>query len=314
MKTLLSCILLLALSRAGAAPVEMNSTLDGLGYLPDAARKAPTLPMGSTRAKVSKAGSFSQRDEKQAGFTVGMDAFAWAGTLQADGNEMRWRLFAPTVTGNVRCPLVVFLHGLGEAGADNTAQFKHDEFLVFAQPAIQRACPAYVLAPQHARGESWGGPVVEQPRFQLRMLVALIDQLRVKFPVDLSRIYIVGLSSGAGGVIDAVTLYPDVFAAGVAISNTHGSPYMIAERRRKPSPVWFFINDGESQPILDNAKTLPDAMARWGSDIRLTVADKRAGHAAWQWSFFHPDLLPWLFRQQLSVRPSYFEAADRARK
>lgn len=94
------------------------------------------------------------------------------------------------------------------------------------------------------------------------------------------------------------------------MSCSHGSPYTVDKRGRKPFPVWFFHNDGDEEPVLVRAKILPDAMAKWGVDIRVTIAEKQKGHAARQWCLFQPELIPWIFSKKLETKPSYFEKLD----
>lgn len=276
-----------------------------LDYLPKNITRPAKMQVGAggafaKKATVFRLGEQRQRTESKVEVVLGAEALKISGTLTTGDKSLPWRLFVPTLSKDGKYPMIVFLHGLGEAGDDNKAQFKNPEFLLFVQAAMQKKFPCFVLAPQHPKGESWGSPVVEQPRLHLRMTLALIDRLKDRYPIDLTRVYVIGLSSGAAGVVDCITLYPDVFAAGIAISNAHGSPFMVNARGRKPSPVWFSLNEGEETAIIENAKHLPDALARWGTEVRVSIAKDRAGHASWQWCLFQPELPQWLFSQRIS--------------
>jgi predicted peptidase len=65
----------------------------------------------------------------------------------SDGNVLPYRLFKPkNFDATKKYPLILFLHGAGERGADNTAQVR--DALHFARPDIQDEHPCFIVAPQ----------------------------------------------------------------------------------------------------------------------------------------------------------------------
>ncbi len=62
----------------------------------------------------------------------------------ADGKTLGYRLLKPkNYDAAKKYPLVIFLHGAGERGADNAAQLKHGAPL-FAKPEVQEKYPCFV--------------------------------------------------------------------------------------------------------------------------------------------------------------------------
>ena len=71
------------------------------------------------------------------------------------GKVLKYRLLKPLgYNPNKSYPLVIFLHGAGERGADNVAQLKHG-MADFCKQSRREKNPCYVIAPQCPTGEKW---------------------------------------------------------------------------------------------------------------------------------------------------------------
>ncbi|HEX3602302.1 MAG TPA: hypothetical protein VHU84_19265, partial [Lacipirellulaceae bacterium] len=107
---------------------------------------------------------------------------------------------------NVPRPLILFFHGSGESGTNNTAQVNGniDNLLAAAE-----ARGAFLYAPQTNIG--WDSPTL------LGDALAMIDQAIAQRDVDPNRIYITGLSLGGGGAWNFLNLFPNRVAATVPI-------------------------------------------------------------------------------------------------
>ena len=110
-------------------------------------------------------------------------------------------------SGSGKYPLLVFLHGSGEAGKDpaqicNTASAGGPSYLIehggwpasFRNPADGRSYAFIVVSPQSDNGWSSSG---DETDHMVRYLVA-------QYRVDTSRIYLTGISAGGGGVVEYV--------------------------------------------------------------------------------------------------------------
>jgi predicted peptidase len=73
------------------------------------------------------------------------------------GLTLPYRLFkVKNPEAGVKYPLILFLHGAGERGGDNTAQLMANAgATVWATDAHQAKHPAYVIAPQCPTNEQW---------------------------------------------------------------------------------------------------------------------------------------------------------------
>jgi predicted esterase len=65
----------------------------------------------------------------------------------SDGNVLLYRLYKPKeYDANKKYPLILFLHGAGERGNNNTAQVR--DALHWARDEVQKENPCFILAPQ----------------------------------------------------------------------------------------------------------------------------------------------------------------------
>lgn len=120
-------------------------------------------------------------------------------------------------------PLVIFLHGASLCGRD-LQKVRHYGTI----DALERGLKldAFVIAPQNPGG-AWSPSKVGQ----------LIDWCEENYPIDTTRIYVLGMSLGGFGTIDVAAEFPDRIAAAIAlcggnttkkISNLNQLPLVIA--------------------------------------------------------------------------------------
>ncbi|MFC0111724.1 alpha/beta hydrolase-fold protein [Kibdelosporangium aridum] len=143
-----------------------------------------------------------------------VDDFTAGSFTDSAGFRLAFRSFHPGNSG--RYPLVITLHGGGEVADNNMTQLTGNRVAVtFAKPDRQRKHPAFVLSPQIPLPRPMEGPDGTDwtdARVQAAT-VELIDTFVASYPVDTSRIYLVGLSSGGRGIFSLLSKYPGKFAA-----------------------------------------------------------------------------------------------------
>ncbi|MFN9125485.1 MAG: alpha/beta hydrolase-fold protein [bacterium] len=155
---------------------------------------------------------------------------------KADGSVdavYRYRLVEPSgesiAKAGGKLPLIVFLHGSGERGSDNTAQLKH--FVGWtATEEFQSKAPSFVLAVQCPSNESWAPfdlkaftergefpKMAKEPSRAMKAVMQAMDEVIATKPVDRERVYLTGLSMGGFGAFDLAARRPEFFAAVVPI-------------------------------------------------------------------------------------------------
>ncbi len=187
--------------------------------------------------------------------------------------------------------MIIFLHGAGERGSDNEINLKYITDL-FLNPVNRKKFPAHVVVPQCPAGKWWAPQNWnEVQHFPADQVIRLMDEVIRTKPVDVSRIYVMGLSMGGNGAWYLLTKYPDKFAAGVPICGWGDRQQVV---NMKNIPVWVFHGDKDTVVPVEKSRELVNALTRAGSSPRYTEY-AGIGHDSWTPALAEPELLKWLF-------------------
>jgi poly(3-hydroxybutyrate) depolymerase len=224
-----------------------------------------------------------------------------SGSYSAPGDAypMPYRYFVPVgynpaATGT-KYPLVLFLHGAGERGTNNTSQLNSNAngamiFISSASPNNQSTNPCFWVAPQLN-----GNLANFDAAWIQAQLDGIIKYFIYNYNIDVDRIYITGLSMGCGGTWNMLMNYPNRFAAAAPISGWGTS----AEGPHKYVPVWAFSSaDDSTQPpsLAVNAVT---HMREAGGNPIYTAYGNSGGHNAWVSAYNSATpLVSWMMAQR----------------
>ena len=222
---------------------------------------------------------------------------------QAKGFTLGYRMLPPkNVESDKKYTLVVFLHGAGERGIDNHVQLIH-ALPKFVQPEIREKFPCYVIAPQCPVGQQWVNTpwglkqhdMPQQMSDSLAAVSSLIDDLQKDYPIDASRIYVMGISMGGYGTWDLIMRFPKRFAAAVPIC---GGADIKQASLIKDLPIWAFHGDSDTAVPTYRSQSMVAALKEAGGNPKYTEFPN-CGHNAWTPAIETPELLPWLFSKYL---------------
>jgi predicted peptidase len=203
-------------------------------------------------------------------------------TVDAHG---RLLLFLPTgfdARAGIRYPLLIFLHGSGEAGADL------EKLKVHGPPQLVSSHPdfPFIVASPQARNS------IE--RFDSSTLNAMLDELLRRLPIDPDRVYLTGLSMGGMWTYGWASQRPERFAA---IAPVCGDWDPADACRLKDVPVWAFHGAKDDVVALAGDQAMIDAVKACGGSARLTVYPE-VGHDAWTPAYADSELYRWLLQQR----------------
>lgn len=226
------------------------------------------------------------------------------------------RLYVPpdAMTSPEPRPLILFLHGAGETGTNNTSQVNGNIDNLFDEA---KARGAFLYAPQ-ATTFTWADGA------RTSTVMDMIDQAISQYNVDADRLYVTGLSMGGGGAWNMLNRFDDRFAAGVPIAAvTPGGDFNAANLVGKPTWAFHARNDGTVPTSATRgvvAHVLSAASAATviypsTNDLSLSVYQNDAvgmrftefatgGHGIWGPVYDTPEMYQWLFAQELSVPPT----------
>ncbi len=182
-------------------------------------------------------------------------------------------------------PLLLFLHGAGERGADQR-QVRSGLY-----PAVLEAearWPALIAMPQCPEGRSWSGANSVEDA-----VVALLDQLEAEHETDPERLYLTGLSMGGHGSWSLACRFPQRFAAVVPICG--GGDSFAVMRNLGKMPIWSFHGSADSVIPVGSSRALVDSLARAGNQLSRHTEYPGVGHACWDMAYRELGLAEWIF-------------------
>ncbi|MSU36651.1 MAG: phospholipase [Pedosphaera sp.] len=202
--------------------------------------------------------------------------------------KLDYLLFLPDSyrkSGKNKWPLMLFLHGAGERGANI------DTVAVHGLPKIAKAkkdFPFILVSPQCPAERTWKDDE----------LLALLDEVIAKHNVDRARVYVTGLSMGGYGSWSLGTRHPERFAAVAPICGGGDlSPVLLASKAKKAAMkslgIWAFHGAKDPVVALEESQRMTNAVRGAGcNDVKLTVYPELK-HNSWTKAYNEPELWNW---------------------
>ncbi len=200
---------------------------------------------------------------------------------------------------NEKYPLILFLHGKGEAGTDNDYHLLHGGQQHLAAVNDGRF-NGFLLYPQHeyqywTDGTDGNSSYMSPP---IQKVLDMVDFLITRYKVDPNRIMVHGLSMGGAASWYIANKRPDLFAAILPMSNG-GLPGQIPNLVN--TNIWLFQGERDVNPEPQAARLQRDRILAAGGRIRYTEY-ANVGHGTWNIAYAEPDFFSWMSDQsQLKI-------------
>jgi poly(3-hydroxybutyrate) depolymerase len=226
------------------------------------------------------------------------------------GVTLPYRLFkVKNPTPGTKYPLILFLHGAGERGDNNTAQLMANQgATVWASDAHQAEHPAYVIAPQCPANQQWVDTPWADGSYstttvpisdELSTALEIADEVAMEFEIDPARHYITGLSMGGYGTWDAIIRNPLRFAAAIPVCGA-GDPSKAD--LLKDLPIWTAHGDNDTVVPPSGSRDMVMALETAGSDVQYSEYPG-VGHDSWVQTYANEEIIDWLFTNQRPLPP-----------
>jgi predicted esterase len=204
-------------------------------------------------------------------------------------------------------PLIVWLHGAGEKGTNNTSQMNNG-VVNLANDTNQAYDPAFVMVPQlpgspGSTGAWFGGDTRGDTIISERRFLLAIEDMCQQYRIDRDRIYVMGLSLGGAGSWEISMMYPDIFAAAAPMS-LGGSPNSINRTLLVPMPIWSFCGstDGTYKPANDSS--VADVRNAGGRVIYTIYTGEGHSSDVWGTAAGNFEFYKWLMAQRRHQPPA----------
>ncbi|WP_072038950.1 prolyl oligopeptidase family serine peptidase [Flavihumibacter solisilvae] len=175
---------------------------------------------------------------------------------------------------STRWPLMLFLHGSGESGSDI------EKVKVHGPPSLaakSKQFPFIVVSPQSAVPNGW----------DVEMLYQLIQDVKKRYRVDDSRVYLTGLSMGGFGTWSLAMKYPDEFAA---IAPVCGGGDTAGIWKLRHIPIWCFHGAKDDVVLPASSIKMVEAARKYNPEVRFTLYPE-ANHNSWDSAYNSSDSL-----------------------
>lgn len=250
--------------------------------------------------------------------------------------SLNYQLYVPEdYDENKSYPILVFLHGAGERGTNNTSQLTTSTMMdeYFTEERVAKY-PCIILAPQcpdnmtwaeATAGDTWGNSNYKLENYNesayIKLLIGLMAKVEEEYNVDSTRRYITGISMGGYGTWATIMYHTDVFAA--AAPNCGGTDASKAEQL-STLPIWTFHGDQDTTVTLNGTRGTYDNMVelsetnpnvkpikyiettsnmsteKWDEikDATFIYTEyKGVGHGCWDYAFNEQYFYEWMFSQ-----------------
>jgi predicted peptidase len=187
-------------------------------------------------------------------------------------------------------PLIIYLHGSSCKG-NNLEKLKKYGPPYYLDKGMQ--VNAIVISPQCPSNKNWTVGTWFESFFK---------ELKTKYKIDPSRVYLTGMSLGGFGTWDLASRYPDIFAAVVPLCGG-GRANMV--EKMKDVPTWVFHGDQDRVVSISRSEEMVDAMKRLGSEPKFSIL-KGEGHGI-QRVYSDQTLYEWLLSHQKKAVQRFME-------
>ncbi len=204
------------------------------------------------------------------------------------------------VSDGKKYPVLVFFHGVGEAGTiyDNEFHLLHGGEQM--KNAVENGTYDGFLVYAQSQDGTWGNPLFDN-------IKVLLDSMAVSVKADLNRVCVNGLSHGGLGTWDWTFRYPWMTAGSLpmcAASTVYtGQSYV---DKVKFMPVWMFQGGLDNNPAPYTAGLVRDAIRNAGGTLTYSFYPNEA-HAVWFSAWNEPDFFGYLKRAHRLLPMALFQ-------
>lgn len=190
-------------------------------------------------------------------------------------------------------PLIIYLHGSSCKG-NNLEKLKKYGPPFYLERGMQ--VDAIVISPQCPSNKNWTVGT---------WFDSFYKELKTKYKIDPSRVYLTGMSLGGFGTWDLASRYPDIFAAIVPLCG--GGRANMAEKM-KDIPTWVFHGDLDQKVKLSRSEEMVNAMKNLGSTPKFSIL-KGQGHGI-QKVYSDQTVYEWLLSHQKKAYERIMEISN----
>ena len=180
-------------------------------------------------------------------------------------------------------PVIIFLHGRSLCGRNLNRVKRYGPLDAIVKG---RQIEALVLVPQNPGG-SWKPDKIND----------VLEWTKKHYPMDSTRVYVIGMSLGGYGTLDFAGTYPDKVAAAMALC---GGSTLKDVSGLGELPLWIMHGTADRAVPIKQSKVVVEQLKKEGKDKRLRYDWlKGASHGALARILYMTKTYDWLFSHSL---------------
>ncbi len=209
------------------------------------------------------------------------------------GNSIPYTLYIPNdYSPSKKYPVILYLHGAGSIGTDNTTQlsalgnmFLHNGDIV---------SNAFVLCPQSPEWWNLDRTSQNDNNGTLSSAFRLLNNITENYSCDKNRIYVIGVSMGGFATWSLLQRHGDFFAAGVPVcgggDSSNGAAYV-------DIPIRIYHGTKDPTVAFSRSEEMYNAIIKAGGKKIDFVRLEGYDHNIWSYVFSNRELFYWMFSQ-----------------
>ncbi|MEX2231354.1 MAG: prolyl oligopeptidase family serine peptidase [Cyclobacteriaceae bacterium] len=251
------------------------------------------VPPTSENSAESEPEISEEKDEVPPSLNLALETYQYG-----EFKKMPYRILVPRNYDSTKnYPLHVFLHGMGERGADNEKHLSIGSSY-YQIDSIRAKYPSFVIFPQCPTTDFWSSDPMTI------ILKNMIDMLVRNYAIDKDRISIGGFSMGAYGTFAMVAQNPKFFESAVAISGDGDE-----NKASQMAKTEWQIFAGKKDDVVSSIRTeiMATALKKAGASVSFTLYPEADHGNTWVKAFSEPEFFRRLFsrgNKVLSPSPS----------
>lgn len=206
-------------------------------------------------------------------------------------------LFPEKIIPGKKYPLVIWFHGKGESGEDNTRQLSHVQSTLPYLTGKEKL-EFFIIATQ-CPGDNplWETSISDVGRGDAPMTIVheIFEAALEEYPIDPARLEVFGLCSGGNAAWSFVGQHPGRFASMVTCSAT--PPPGVNPQNYVGTRIWAFNNIGDTAPY-QVAERMVRAINGAGGNAHLVLNDTD-NHDSWTKALRKDKVIGWMILQHL---------------
>ena len=287
---------LLVLCNCSNNGIQENSSLNGQSVDSATSKTQTSASAESTRPeKVLEIYSFEYKDISES-----TDYTQHTFYDKQNGNTLPYCLYKPKdYTSSKKYPVILFLHGAGEIGNDNSKQLNNlNNMFEYNGDIVSNA---FIICPQTSEWWNLDREQHNDYKGTLGSAVHLLENIMQKYSCDSNRVYVMGLSMGGYATWSLLERCGDIFAAGVPICGG-GNYYNGAAY--KDIPIKIYHGTADTTVSFSQSELMYDAIVNAGGQKVDFIRLQGVGHNAWSYALADRELFYWMFAQNKAADSS----------